>query len=422
MFSWAFLALGPLALAGQAIPAAAAEPPGRHRARPDVCSFATPDNGQALSAAQMAVREKHGKSALLRAYDIGCDGDIAKAAAEAERDGYRKLLPAQTARGAMVPAAADTLVVKKEKPPKAKTAAANGVEEPLPLPKLCPQGWSGGYLFLRDSYDDIRYVAATDCDAPDLSKVKGAQFSWSHNGITSNDIWSAKGVAGTRFIYLQTGANNVDPYLNLFAIAPVVRFQRVINSNSKLTGNDIDILSPGISSEALFNQIFSDPQLQVYVRVRANANGTFDGDVNSWSGTVELQPIYDPLRIGTNTVVGNIFWSVSPLLRAQYFARNGGKSDPLFASSDQVFRAGPAVALAVGPITPDPKTPPPWGFTASYSEYRDFDHERTFPHFDATLTYNLTKNHGVTLSYEKGKIEETAKSVDLTTIAFTVKY
>ena len=224
-------------------------------------------------------------------------------------------------------------------------------------------------------------------------------------------------------MWLGTGGNSIDPYVNYFAVAPLVKFQRVTNSNAKLATQNIDVLSPGISSEMLLDQVL-DPSLELYVRTRANANGDFEGNTKSWSGTFELQPIYDPLRIGTNIIVGYTYWTISPLARVQYFSRVANSIDPLFGTSNQVFRAGPAVALDIVPLDGDPVPPllRNMVINLSYSWYQDFIQTRTYQLFNSTLTYNVTDNFGISLAYEKGKIDETGQNIDLTTLGLTVKY
>jgi hypothetical protein len=278
------------------------------------------------------------------------------------------------------------------------------------------------YPFLRDSYADLSGITPSDCP-PDLKKAKGAQFSWSRDRVNNNDQWSAKGVAGARFMWLGTGANSTDAYINYFALAPLVKFQRVTNSNTKLTSQNIDVLSPGISGEMLVDQ-FIDPSLELYVRGRANANGDFEGNTKSWSGTFELQPIYFPWKVGTNIIVGYTYWTFSPLVRAQYFSRVANSNDPLFGTSNQVFRAGPAVSLDIVPLDGDPVPPALRNLTMnfSYSWYQDFIQTRTYQLFNSSLTYNVTDNFGITLAYEKGKIDETGQNIDLTTVGLTVKY
>ena len=174
----------------------------------------------------------------------------------------------------------------------------------------------------------------------------------------------------------------------------------------------------------MINQALYDPYLQLYVRLRGNANADFEGNIDSWSGTVEVQPYHDPLKLGTPIPIGNAFLTVWPLFRAQYFAKQDRENDPLFASAQRVFRAGPAISLRIKPRPSDdvPALLRNLTFNASYVSYTDFEHDRTFPHFYAKLTHNLTANFGISLSYEKGKIEEDATSIDLTSVGFSLKY
>jgi hypothetical protein len=368
----------------------------------DVCANAT---------MTPAARALHQKSALLRAYDSNCNGGLDQAELmQAEEDGYRKL---SSARAAPQP--------KPKTTSPAPEATGATPQKTANATNSCLGATA--YPFLRDSYADLSSgINPGDC-LPDLKKSKGAQFSWSRDRINNNDQWSAKGVAGLRFTWLGQGANSTDPYLNYFALVPLVRFQRVTNSNVKLSGQDVDVLSPGISGEFLFNQVL-DPNLELYARGRANANSDFEGHTKSWSGTFELQPVYDPLRIGTNLIVGYTYWTFSPLARFQYFSRVANSNDPLFATANNVARGGPVVALDIVPLDGDPVPPMLRNFVINmtYSWYQDFYSQRTFQLFNSSLSYNVTDNFAITLAYEKGKVDETGKAIDLTTLGLGVKY
>src|SRR5271166_4482492 len=160
----------------------------------------------------------------------------------------------------------------------------------LQQPKAVP--WAGAlHHILRDSYSDLSFFDTSTC-ATDLSKVKGATFSWSYDGIAKNNQWLAEGVAGARFLYLEQTPGTGEPYVNYIAIAPLVQFQRVTNSSPKQAKSNIDVLSPGVSSEAFIDQL--TPNSQMYLGLRGNANGDFEGNVHSWSGTAEIQPFIYP--------------------------------------------------------------------------------------------------------------------------------
>ena len=103
-------------------------------------------------------------------------------------------------------------------------------------------------------------------------------------------------MAGERFLWY-TNDPCAGPCVSEIAVAPIVAFNRLTNSNAKLVSKNLDVLSPGFYSEVFVEDPLNSP-LQLYFRARTNANGDFEGDVNSWSGTFELQPVYEPLRIG----------------------------------------------------------------------------------------------------------------------------
>lgn len=363
------------------------------------------------------IRALHLKSKFLRRYDRNCNGvpDDDELAAYT-RD--QQVLAERSRKGAAVPAARQAVA------PRVPAAGMAARAQDNPAPKAaagCPQGFSWS-PFLRDKYADISGVTAGDC-AVNLQKVGGATFSWSNDRIAGNQQWSAAGVAGTQFFWLQNTPTAPGPYVNIAAIAPLVRFQRV--ANSKLVTKDIDVLSPGISGEVLIDRVFDDSS-QLYLRGRGNVNSTFAGTTNSWSGTFEAQPVYAPLHIGTPIPVTALpsYWTFMPLVRAQYFGRVNNSNDPLFLRSDSVFRAGPSISLVVAPFDgpPVPEVLRKIVFMSSYTWYQDFVQSRSFVHYDASLQYNVTDNFGIKVTYEKGQVDENGKDIDLTTAGLTVKF
>ncbi|MGT2501219.1 hypothetical protein ACVOMS_11080 [Bradyrhizobium guangxiense] len=293
--------------------------------------------------------------------------------------------------------------------------------------KACHDGWNA-HLSIGDSFNDLNFLDTTSCNG---ALAKGAQFSWARDRVAFNDQWAAKGAMAEKLIWINPDPLPTGPYMNLFAVAPTVTFQRVTNSNSALAAQNANVLTYGFSSEALFARI---PDLgsgiwQVYTRARANVISDFSGLTKSYSATAEIEPLSDTYRIGSNIPVGQIgyFWFY-PLVRAQYFERASKLvKDPIFDTRDQVLRAGPVISLNFVPQDDrdvDPNKPPPtpkWLFNVTYSWYRDFYSGRTFDHFNPSVTYNFTDNIGLTLAYESGKIEQTGKKVDLTTISLSVK-
>ena len=206
-------------------------------------------------------------------------------------------------------------------------------------------------------------------------------------------------------------------------LLPFVNFQRVANTNPTVgKTSNVDSLSYGFSSEALIAGIqdaFAKPW-QVYARARLNANGDFEGNTNSWSTTFEIEPLSDAYFIGSNIPLSGVgyIWFY-PLARAQYFERLHNSTDPIFNRGNEVFRAGPAVSLSLIPQPSpvfDPNKPrpaPQWILNFTYTWYHDFLHGQEFSHWNPSFTYNITDNVGLSVAYERGKIETSAKPVDL---------
>jgi hypothetical protein len=289
--------------------------------------------------------------------------------------------------------------------------------------KACHDGWNT-HLAIGDSFSDLNFLNTANCNG---ALAKGAQFSWSRDHVALNDQWSAKGAVAEELIWIRPGKPPEGAYLNMWAIAPTVNFQRVTNSNTAMAAQNANVLSYGFSSEALFDHV--DRVWQVYARARANINSDFSGLTHSYSTTAELQALSDAYGIGRNFAVGSLayFW-VIPLVRAQYFERESKLvKDPIFSAHNEVLRAGPVISLNFIPqdttnVDPSKPAPPPkWLFNVTYSWYQDFFSSHTFQHVNPSLSYNFTDNIGLTLGYEWGQIETTGKKVDLTTISLTVK-
>ncbi len=283
------------------------------------------------------------------------------------------------------------------------------------------------HLTIGDSFNDLNFLSTKDCAA---GAAKGAQFSWARDGIAFNDQWIAKGAVAERLVWLNEPTTRpTDPYLNLLAVAPVVTFQRVTNSNLSLASKNVDNLAYGFSSEALFDRVAKD--WQVYVRGRALANGDFEGHTHSWSTTAEVQALNAAFE---HIVIPSFgFLILQPLIRAQYFERVGPanpttyKLDPIFNMNSTVLRAGPVISATLIPQpleNTDPDKPPPapqWSFNVTYSWYNDFFSGQKYEHWNPSFTYNFTDNIGLTVSYEKGKVEQTGAKIDLVSVGLSVK-
>jgi hypothetical protein len=60
--------------------------------------------------------------------------------------------------------------------------------------------------------------------------------------------------------------------------------------------------------------------------------------------------------------------------------------------------------------------------SVSFDWYQDTISNRKYQHLLAMLTYNITKNYGVTASYEDGEVEETGARIEITKVGLSVTY
>jgi hypothetical protein len=353
------------------------------------------------------------------------DHKVKRYYARCARDGGQRATFEDTKPAEAVASAPNVMAKSQALPTKTSmTTAAAPVTTPNPLDsKACIDGWNT-HLAIGDSFSDLNFLNTANCNG---AQAKGAQFSWSRDRVALNDQWSAKGAVAEELIWIRPGAPPDGAYLNMWAIAPTVNFQRVTNSNTAMAAQNANVLSYGFSSEALFDQV--GDVWQVYARGRANVNSDFTGLTHSYSTTAEFQALSDYYGIGRNFAVGSLgyFW-VIPLVRAQYFERESKLvKDPIFSAHNEVLRVGPVVSLNFVPqdttnIDPSKPAPTPkWLLNVTYSWYQDFLSSHTFQHVNPSLSYNFTDNIGLTLGYESGQIETTGKKVDLTTISLTVK-
>ena len=189
-------------------------------------------------------------------------------------------------------------------PPTQPTSSSNGAAPKVS--KACPNGLFS-HLVIGDFFNDLNFIDTANCNA---AAAKGAQFSWARDAIAGNNQWVAKGAVALESIWLNVPTTRPEgAYVNLFAVAPVVSFQRVENTNPKIGATqNVDVLSYGFSSTALVAGVQDALQnnWQIYLRARATANGDWEGHTNSWSTTFELEPMSDAYRIGSNILIGDV--------------------------------------------------------------------------------------------------------------------
>jgi hypothetical protein len=206
-------------------------------------------------------------------------------------------------------------------------------------------------------------------------------------------------------------------------VAPLVNFNRLTNSNAKDVSSNLNVLSPGVQGEAFFENL-ADGYLQLYVNDRLNVNSTFEGETSSWSNTFQIAPVYWPLYIDRPIPIWYTFRTVVPTFTVQYFDRLNGASEPIFASSNRVFRYGPGVTVWMRffDAAPVPDWLQKFSGSVSFDWYQDTISNRKYQHLLAMLTYNITKNYGVTASYEDGEVEETGARIEITKVGLSVTY
>jgi hypothetical protein len=301
-----------------------------------------------------------------------------------------------------------------------------------PVPQAT--AWNS-YFVLRDSYQDISIFSSPK----PASSASGASFGYTRDAIGSNTSWTAKGVAAYPVVWQNLDPPPVprfliDPYLAGVALSPSVKFQRVTDTNPKFANNNVDLLTFAGTAEAAFSNIFDTTTLH-YFRSRTSAIGTFEGDVHSWSETVEYQPFTGPVnplipKLSSPNNLGTLpaTWELDAIFRYQYLARATTTTDPLFGKQDYVSRAGGVLALTIapyqGPASPVPQLLQRVSFNASYSWTQNLATKQPYPLFNASLGFALDEsgNLGIKVSYEDGLIEDTGQKAKLTMVVFAAKY
>jgi len=382
--------------------------------KPVICDFGK----QFTSAAQFRIYRLHTDVEEYKYFDKNCDGVIDKA--------ERAAIDAYVKREVEDGADAEYQRYKKYH-----------VAIPVPPQKIPPApkvgGWNSQFV-LRDSFEDISIFNGPK----DVKLATGATFSYARDNVAANTVWSAKGVAAYPISWtappFEGRPPELVPYVVGFAFAPAVSFQRVTNSNGAIAlKNDVNVLSYNAGGELAVGNLI-DATTTHYFRARTGAVSNFDNQMRSWNIVGEYQPLTNWSTIpnlGTPNPLGTlpVTYELDAIFRMAYAQKTSDiVKDPLFAQGNSVLRAGPVLALGIMPLQGDFSPVPKWlqkaNFTASYSWLDDVKTSRSYSHFMAALGYALDDagNVGVKLSYEKGKIEETAQDVAITKLGLTAKY
>jgi hypothetical protein len=266
----------------------------------------------------------------------------------------------------------------------------------------------------------------------DVKLASGASFGWTRDEVARDTSWSAKGLAG--YVVVWKNPDNpvskgpVDPYVAGLAFAPTVTFNRLTHSAAKLVSKEVNVLTFGGTSEIAVGHLFDETTLHFF-RARGSVVGDFDGQAKSWAGTIEYQPVNE--WIGSPNGLGPLpaTFQIDAIARGVFAELlDGVNSDPLFANRHSVARAGATVALGIapqqGPDSPVPALLQRLNLTSSYSWLHNVTRADTYSLWSTALGFALDDkgNVGVKLSYDRGKVEETAQAVDIAKVTLTAKY
>ena len=411
-----FHAIG--AAAGASLLMALSLSPAHADAPADVCKFGK--DGVISQEAEYRVYLLHQASDVYRRFDKNCDGTLSPDEWKAYQDDLeaKQVYALHDFRDR----------VSGHKPTRLAKAPDPAVTDKKPrLP-----GWQTPIWLLRDSYSDVSAFAAPS----DPKTASGAQFGWTRDAIAGNTSWNAKGVAGVAFVYFPDLSKKplpplgqFAPTLEAFSIVPTVRFERLANSSAKLAAKNVDVLSYGLTSEIWLGHVFDD-SVHVF-RLRGNFVSNFEGDSKSWVITGEWQPYTNDYAINLNepNPVGTLpaYWEVDAVARMEYAQAFVPSTDPLFATSSHMFRAGGLVSLSFGADKGDPAVPDflqRLTLSANYLWLADTATGHDYPLLNASIAYNFDEagHFGIKFSVQKGRVEETAVDTDSTGIAITSKF
>lgn len=294
------------------------------------------------------------------------------------------------------------------------------------------QAPGSGQFYLRRDFQDFHTWSNPKAKASGAAG-NGADFAVSWDQEASNRAISAKGVAFMPFILNHTFDETQlsTPYVAAVAIAPSVRFEYLSNSNPQLKKKNVEIVTPGITTEVEVGRFLN---LSHFLRARGSIV-TSMGHTDSWQLRGEWQPIEPSGRIcvGTPcTLFGSpILFRFDPIFVTEYAGAMPGSdlaSQPLFMDRDRALRLGPSLALKMFPNALRSDELPIWlqhaEFKAGYSWYSDVFNGRRYSLLDLALTLRANKDDtlGLSFSYSRGNAEDTAQQVDVGKVGIAVKF
>jgi hypothetical protein len=289
---------------------------------------------------------------------------------------------------------------------------------------------SGNFYLRRDFQDFHTYSNPTKAGGP---QGNGAEFAITADRDAGNRSVSAKGVAFVPLIFDHTWdeSQRNSAYVASVAFAPSLRFEYLSNSSSQLKKKNVEILTPGVTSEIEVGNLFNWSH---FLRARASVV-TNMGHTDSWQARGEWQPI-EPgghFCIGTPCPLfaSPVLFHFDPVLVAEYAGALQGSdlaSQPLFVEHDRALRVGPSLALKLYPNALRSDELPLWlanaEFKAGYNWYRDVLSNRHYSLLDLALTLRADQSDrfGISISYTRGNVEDTADHVDVGKIGVAVKF
>ncbi len=382
--------------------------------KPVPCNFG---KGGQLSQQEFEAYRMHTEVDDYKYFDKNCNGKIDRSE-RTEIDAYLKRVIRDGARAEYERYLAnkEPIVIPPDKPDPRKRAIVAGGPSPL-------------FVTALKTLQSFRPPS-------DYRQASGATFSYARDDKNLNTTWSAKGIVAYPFAwtpeeYIGRRPPHV-PYVAGLAFTPAITFQRVANSDSTIAKrSDVNVLTYAGGGEVAIGN-FIDDTMTHYFRIRGAAVSNFDSEMRSWNVVAEYQPVtrfpYLPDLSGPNQVPNlPLTYQVDALIRMHYAEKIGDLSDPIFNRGNQALRIGPVVSLAVLPQAKS-NLVPDWlkraNFNFTYSWLDNIRTSQTYSHLLASLGYAIddTGHYAIKVSYERGRIEETAQDVAITKIGLTARY